>query len=92
MFNLFKPEEMQKVQGKVDRIGAAPDAEFTLNYVIKLKNHPTIFTVDVYRSSPNKNELALTRENDEIVFHVNKKNVIKLESFKNLSFLVNENV
>lgn len=89
MFNFFKktpPKELNKIQGKIERIGVTPDSEFTLTYVIKLKNIPQVFTCEMYRSSPKRNEMALSKENDYIYLTYDDNYNIPKTGFKNLSF------
>lgn len=88
MFNLFKSEKqvIEKITGKIERIGVLPNDTYTIVYIIKLQGVAKLFQCKMYGSSEKIHEAALTQENDEVTFMYDQNNRIQEHTFKNLTF------
>lgn len=90
MFNFLQKKYSNKISGKVERMGISPGSEFSLYCLFKLVDCPIVFECYLSRGYKKTNEIALTKEGDEISFSYDKNNKIDSDEFKNLTYNVKE--
>ena len=90
MFNFLQKKYPNKISGKVERMGVLAASEFALYYLFKLVDCPIVFECYLHKGYKKTNEIALTKEGEEISFSYDKNNEIDSDEFKNLSYNVKE--
>lgn len=91
MFNLFKksepePEILKNIKGRIERVGFLPRTEYSMTYLLKLKEYPKVFRGTLWDDTIPAYEAVLGKENDEVSFLCNETNQFAIESFKNITF------
>lgn len=75
----------KEMTGKIERIGILPTSELQLRYVLTIQNSKLNFICFTDISYNNVYDICLAKIGDKVSFNYNKKNEIKMSSFKNMS-------